>query len=64
MGVAFTEEEESWLDVYDLLSGSQRAAVLMLANTLLLSPDIAERFDALVGRAQRFRHLQAGEKNT
>ena len=61
MGVAFTEEEESWLDVYDLLSKSQQAAVLVLANTLLLSPDIAERFDALVARAQRFRHLQTAE---
>ena len=60
MGVPFTENEESWLDVYDLLSKSQRAAVLVLANTLLLSPDIAERFDALVARARRFSHSQAG----
>lgn len=61
MGVSLSEDEDSWLDVYDLLSQAQRTAVLVLARTLPSSPDIAERFDALVARARRFRHLQAGE---
>ncbi len=61
MRVSLNEDEYSWLDVYDVLSQPRRAAVLVLASTLHLSPDIAERFDALVARARRFRHLQAGE---